>query len=483
MTIELDVEIQEVIDPRAARPILKNISFKVDRPGIVWIKAPNGGGKTVLSSVLSGRAFLPGNDLQVKGTIWLRTSRGELKAARDASVNRYIEEVALMPQKAGATFLALHHQDDLCFALEGRYSDLPGASRRAKDDVAISRIDSAIRNLNIGPHLTRRLGESSYGETRRVEFACTVSTYAPLVIMDEPFSGHDVRWQRVLAAWIVKQSRENEAIWVITSHYDPNHFDLELEPILTYELNPPTYDKKVFEGVASRAVERLRRFSVKQSPLEISDLEITWKRGTGSIVKLQEFRALPATITWLEGDNGSGKSTFAYYVAGLLNGDGRVRIIGNVKGGPFTQGVQAAPNEKVQLLLQDPYGSFVYPNVRQDLRSVGTMMGCLAEWKSLVSEIEETILDSWGRLDRRPLAYSYAQLKFLQFHLIPPSSQVVIFDEPLLGIGPDLYEITLSAIDQIAQTGRIVICTSYRDAAPVRQEDTRFSLVAQGNEP
>ena len=137
MAISLQLDIKKVTSTNHPDNILlSNISFQMNEPGLIWIQGPNGSGKSILSSVLSGKAFFKGSGLNVEGGVHLQTTDGRyVKADNIYSAKEYAEDVVFLPQNLGSSLLAIHHQDDICFGIEGRFPDLTGGTKQEKDQI------------------------------------------------------------------------------------------------------------------------------------------------------------------------------------------------------------------------------------------------------------------------------------------------------------------------------------------------------------
>jgi ABC-type multidrug transport system ATPase subunit len=476
MTISMDININKVTPTNHDFTILegKDINRRIEGPGIFWVQGINGSGKSILSSIISGKAFFQGSGLDVDGSVKLKTSDGEFIAEKSGGSRAYAEKVAFIPQKVGSSLIALHYQDDICLSFEGMFPNIPGKTNEKKDQYTIAEIDNLSNTLNLWAHLTKRFGESSYGETRRMEFACAMSAaiFRPIVVLDEPFSGLDPHQQEIVSKVITEFSKIHEAIWVITSHEPPEKFGIEPadEPI---KLKTSPASRETFDIIAKTVEERFSYNPMAIEAVELKGLVIERRKPKESRIELRHFRAQPKTITWLVGDNGSGKSTVAQVIAGLLSTSRlrKVEVACNLVEGLHNSGFHKAPSDEVRMLLQDPYKSFVCKTVEEDLQNPSSPIN-MSRGSDLKfpTSFWEQIKNSWGSVSRVASTFSFGQLKFLQLLLIPITSEVVIIDEPLLGIHPFLHSTMLSTLDSIAKSGRVVICTCEKGVINSRED-------------
>jgi len=453
MAISLTLNVNKVKYKK--QTIVNDIKTKITNSNLLWIQGPNGSGKSILASIIAGKMFFDKHELDIDCSVELQTQNGRIINAVKHPYE-YAQYVSFLPQKLGSSLIAIHHQDDICFGVEGAFPDLPGANISAKDKNAISKIEDICETLNAWVHLTRKLGQCSYGETRKMEFACTCSPHAEIVILDEVFSGLDKNTCALIANAIAKFMKNTNSIWIITSHNSPETYNLKANTIIKLPDRKEQYDK--FEFIANTVKSNLNVHYVpktKQRTLHIQDLEIDRHGAFRSIIEIHSFHSEPGVVTCLTGKNGSGKSTIALVLAGLLNSSRILKrnISGNIIWDYNNDGQLKAPTDKVRLNFQDPHRSYVCPTVDNDIRKPLLCMN-VASYDNM---LDNGSLNIWGSINRSPYAFSFGQLRFLQLLLIPHTALMTIFDEPLLGLDPRLQPIMLSTIEAVAQTGRNVV--------------------------
>jgi ABC-2 type transport system ATP-binding protein len=147
---------------------LKDVSFSARQGEILGLVGPNGAGKTTLLEILSG--LLPADS----GTVsW--GNRPLAPAARKQVMFYIPEAVTPYPAERVSTLLAMFGQ---LFSCE--------EERRLR----------AIRALRLGPVMEMRVAHLSKGYRRRLLIALGLIAPQPLLIMDEPFDGLDLRQTR-----------------------------------------------------------------------------------------------------------------------------------------------------------------------------------------------------------------------------------------------------------------------------------------------
>ena len=145
--------------------VLAGVDFDL-RPGeILGIIGPNGAGKTTLMECLTG--LLPAD----AGEVWVH---GELlPPARRREAMFYLPD-GIAPWS-----------DQLVWRVTGLLRELHGFDS-AREAVVVGR-------LELSPVLDKRVAELSKGYRRRLLLALALLTPQPILILDEPFDGFDLR--------------------------------------------------------------------------------------------------------------------------------------------------------------------------------------------------------------------------------------------------------------------------------------------------
>jgi iron complex transport system ATP-binding protein len=167
------VELRHVSFAYDERPVLRDITFALERGEFVGIVGPNGSGKSTLIDLIDG--------LQ-------KPRRGEvLVNDRPTGAHKRLEmarEVALVPQHF-----------DLGFDLSVREVVEMGAYCRGKDPAQHGDAGRTLARLGIAELASRPFTELSGGERQLVVLAQALLQQAPLLLLDEPASALDVSHQ------------------------------------------------------------------------------------------------------------------------------------------------------------------------------------------------------------------------------------------------------------------------------------------------
>jgi iron complex transport system ATP-binding protein len=155
------------------RPVLRRVSFAVQRGEFVGIVGPNGSGKSTLLDVIDGVLKPGAGEVRVKGTPTHAYRRRDMA-----------KEVALVPQHFALEFdLSVREVVDM------------GSYCRAKDPGSCADAGLTLARLGIADLADRRFTELSGGEKQLVVLAQALMQQAGLLLLDEPASSLDVSHQ------------------------------------------------------------------------------------------------------------------------------------------------------------------------------------------------------------------------------------------------------------------------------------------------
>jgi iron complex transport system ATP-binding protein len=192
------IEINQVSFSYDQRAVLSDISFTVEEGEKVAIIGPNGAGKSTLLKLISG--------LLKPGAGYIHIISGDYMY-QPHKFNRRLAArlVAVVPQRApqNADFTV----EELI--LSGRYSrsGLLGYSTRDQKVV-----QSTIERCGLSGFQSRRLDELSGGELKRAMIARALVQEAPIVLLDEPTTDLDLRYQEEILQLVKGETGEKHLL-------------------------------------------------------------------------------------------------------------------------------------------------------------------------------------------------------------------------------------------------------------------------------
>ncbi len=177
---------------------LRDASFASAAGTITALVGVNGSGKSTLFKAIMG---------------FLRPSRGEISILGQ-SVRVAIKKklVAYVPQSEEIDWNFPVLVEDV--VMMGRYAYM-GAMRlpRAKDKESVS---AALAQVDMGDFRKRQIGELSGGQKKRVFLARALAQGARFILLDEPFTGVDVKTEEAIVKLLLKLRDKGDVILVST---------------------------------------------------------------------------------------------------------------------------------------------------------------------------------------------------------------------------------------------------------------------------
>jgi iron complex transport system ATP-binding protein len=177
------------------------VSFTIAEGEVFGVIGPNSAGKTTLLRLL---------------TRVVRPSRGEVRLAgrpiHDLPHAELARQVAVVPQDAPRPFPFSVEQ----LVLMGRYPHAPGRFFESDADRALAA--AAMRATGVQHLAALPLGQLSGGERQRAMLARALAQQPRLLVLDEPTSHLDLRYQAETAALLQQVNAERGMTVLLVSH-------------------------------------------------------------------------------------------------------------------------------------------------------------------------------------------------------------------------------------------------------------------------
>ena len=166
--------------------VLKDVSFSVLDGEVLGLIGPNGAGKTTLFECLAGLAHADAGEVKFR--------ERSIVAARRKEALFYLPD-AIKPWAEQRVNWAL-----------GFIGSLYAHSKKDISDVASS--------LGLEALMDSRIGSLSKGELKRALLATGLLTRHPLLLLDEPFDGLDLRQARDVMALLKTHAQQGRALFL-----------------------------------------------------------------------------------------------------------------------------------------------------------------------------------------------------------------------------------------------------------------------------
>ncbi|AFT69669.1 ABC Mn+2/Fe+2 transporter, ATPase subunit SitB [Alloalcanivorax dieselolei B5] len=190
---------QATVTYRNGHTALRDASFCIPRGTIAALVGVNGSGKSTLFKSIMGFVRLARGDIRVLGMPIRQALRRNL--------------VAYVPQAEEVDWNFPVLVEDV--VMMGRYGHM-GLLRRARaaDHRAV---ETALARVNMSDFRKRQIGELSGGQKKRVFLARALAQDGQVILLDEPFTGVDVKTEEQIMA-LLRELREEGRVMLVSTH-------------------------------------------------------------------------------------------------------------------------------------------------------------------------------------------------------------------------------------------------------------------------
>ncbi|WP_205387918.1 manganese/iron ABC transporter ATP-binding protein [Pseudosulfitobacter sp. DSM 107133] len=240
---------------RNGHTALHDASFEIPRGTITALVGVNGAGKSTLFKAIMG--FVP-------------AARGEIRLLGRTVKDALRENlVAYVPQSEEVDWAFPVLVEDV--VMMGRYGHMGFLRRPSREDHA--RVAQALERVNMTEFRHRQIGELSGGQRKRVFLARALAQDGRVILLDEPFTGVDVKTEDQITQ-LLRELRDEGRVMLVSTHNlgsVPDFCDrtvLIKGTVLAYGLTETTFTRenleKAFGGV-------LRHFTLGGQELHDDD--------------------------------------------------------------------------------------------------------------------------------------------------------------------------------------------------------------------
>jgi manganese/iron transport system ATP-binding protein len=178
---------------------LRNATFEIPRGTVTALVGVNGAGKSTLFKAIMG--FVP----VAKGEISL------LGLSMSEALKKNL--VSYVPQSEDVDWSFPVLVEDV--VMMGRYGHMGFLRRPAKADREA--VDAALERVNMADFRKRQIGELSGGQKKRVFLARALAQEGKVILLDEPFTGVDVKTEDQITA-LLRELRDEGHVMLVSTH-------------------------------------------------------------------------------------------------------------------------------------------------------------------------------------------------------------------------------------------------------------------------
>lgn len=192
------LEVRRLTASYSSRPVLWDVEAHFPHGALSAIVGPNGAGKSTLLKAALGLISVDSGQSLVLG-----------RPARQA-----LDQVAYVPQRDAIDWdfpVTVREVVEM-----GRYRNVGWIRRLGRSDA--DRVDASLEEVGMTAFASRQIGALSGGQRQRVFLARALAQEAPLLVMDEPFSGIDARTEAAILKLLAGLRERGRSIVVV--HHD-----------------------------------------------------------------------------------------------------------------------------------------------------------------------------------------------------------------------------------------------------------------------
>ncbi|MBK5925722.1 manganese/iron transporter ATP-binding protein [Rhodovulum sulfidophilum] len=184
---------------RNGHTALRNASFRIPRGTVTALVGVNGAGKSTLFKAIMGFVPVAQGDIRLLGLGVKEALRRNL--------------ISYVPQSEEVDWSFPVLVEDV--VMMGRYGHMGFLRRPAKADHAA--VDAALGRVGMREFRHRQIGELSGGQKKRVFLARALAQDGQVILLDEPFTGVDVKTEEQIIA-LLRALKQEGRVMLVSTH-------------------------------------------------------------------------------------------------------------------------------------------------------------------------------------------------------------------------------------------------------------------------
>ncbi|MBA8777516.1 ABC transporter ATP-binding protein [Staphylococcus schleiferi subsp. coagulans] len=428
-------------------PAIKEASFHIKRGELAVFCGQSGSGKSTITKLING--LIPKvQSGEIRGNI-------SLNGHNISGIEMYqlSQMVGSVFQNPKTQFYNVDTTSELAFNLENQ-----GISR----NIIIEKIQSVTQRFHIEHLLDRNIFELSGGEKQIIACATALISEPDVIVLDAPSSNLDVYSIKKLKEMICYLKECGKTVVLIEHRLDYIMDEADSVYYMENGLLHAQYQKDTFKSLNRHELESMgirygQEERLQHKPksgkhvMEMYNFTYAYdKFSKEKQLDLNEIAIPKEGVVAIIGDNGSGKSTFAKCLCGLLK-DFKGHVTYDHK-----QLKQKQLLKESYMVFQDVNTQLFTESLEQELQLLNT---------HVTEKQVDDMLESMNLLDKKrehPLSLSGGEKQRMAIATaILSNKEVIIFDEPTSGL--DLYHMKKVAkiINDIYDKGKQIFIITH----------------------
>ncbi len=200
LNVEPGIEAKDItVTYRNGHTAVRNASFSIPNATICALVGINGSGKSTLFKAIMGFVPLAAGSVDILGK----------PAGRALKRNT----VAYVPQNEDVDWDFPVLVEDV--VMMGRYGHMGFLRRPSAEDRR--HVESALQRVNMHEYRDRQIGQLSGGQKKRVFLARALAQESRVILLDEPFTGVDVKTEESIIA-LMRSMRDEGRVMLVSTH-------------------------------------------------------------------------------------------------------------------------------------------------------------------------------------------------------------------------------------------------------------------------
>jgi branched-chain amino acid transport system ATP-binding protein len=441
------LEVRGLVKRFGGLTAVKDIGFSIQPGEILGLIGPNGSGKSTVMKSILGVERPDGGSVKVNGT--------EVAGWPPHRIARL--GVGMVFQHSRP----LHRQTVLENIILGL---LPDRLLALLPDPAIERCARDIaERVGLSSVLDRRPGTLPFADLRKMEIAKAIARDPRVVLVDEPFAGLTARETAAFAALIAQMRADGRAVLVVDHNvrsvaalvdriYAMYVGERIAEGSVDEVLRDETVRKVYLGGALTTAARPETAFDDKHAPfLEVEKLNVFY--GKAQALEDVSIHVHRGEFVAVVGLNGAGKTTLFNAISGLAAHTGEIRR----EGAPL-KGKTAAAIARAGI-VQSPEGRELFTDmtVAENLNMGGAHIA-ESERVGRRDSLFELFPILKARASQTAGTLSGGEQQMLTIaRALMMRPDLLILDEPTLGLAPVIMEQISKALERLRQTTPITV--------------------------
>lgn len=190
---------QVTVTYRNGHKALWDAGFEIPRGSVTALVGVNGAGKSTLFKAIMGFVPIAKGDIKILG-----------QSVKSALKNNLVSYV---PQSEDVDWSFPVLVEDV--VMMGRYGHMGFLRRPKKSDH--DAVDHALRRVGMSDFRKRQIGELSGGQRKRVFLARALAQDSQIILLDEPFTGVDVKTEDQIIA-LMRSLKQEGRVMLVSTH-------------------------------------------------------------------------------------------------------------------------------------------------------------------------------------------------------------------------------------------------------------------------